>query len=171
MKPGFLPQKYVIFNRKKYKLNLSFQRVMRATMLLRDSAISERARVSTGVRILSTPLSHTRSRFLPHAAKIALLDSIFTLLESAENSNKNGCVKKKNLLSLEKDGALIYGAFMQTYGIDLQKEEIDWREFCALLSSVPENTALFYVMKNRLSESSESLNDGLETLYNKLIGG
>jgi len=75
------------------------------------------------------------------------------------------------LLSLEKDGALIYGAFLQTYGINLQKDELDWREFCTLLSCVPENTALFCVMKNRLTETSERLEDGLEALFEKLNGG
>ncbi|MDR2558759.1 MAG: bacteriophage Gp15 family protein [Oscillospiraceae bacterium] len=170
MKLGFSLKKYVALRGKKYYLDVGFRNVMRAAALLKDSGISERMRVSAGLKLLLTHTSHTRSLFLPCAAKFALLDGIFTLLESAGNNNAPSPSARKNLLSLEDDGALIYGAFMQTYGIDLQKDDIDWREFYALLSCIPENTALFCVMKARLSMTSEDLNDGLETLFNQLIG-
>jgi hypothetical protein len=117
--------------------------------------------------LLLTPTSHIRARFLPHALKIALLNSIFELIAPLVNSKKQA---EKSVLSLENDGVLIYSAFMQTYAIDLQKDKLDWREFCALLSCIPENTALFCVMKSRLSETYESLNDGLEMLFNQLGG-
>jgi hypothetical protein len=116
-----------------------------------------------------SPLSHTRVLFLPHQKKLTLLNKIFELLVPPANSETRQ--KTKTALSLEADGALIYSAFLQTYGIDLQKDEIDWREFNILLSCIPENTALFYVMKSRLAEPSESLNIGLETLFNKLTKG
>ncbi|MCL2698545.1 MAG: bacteriophage Gp15 family protein [Oscillospiraceae bacterium] len=141
--------------------------MMKVTALLRDSGISEEARVSAGVRGFSSPLSHTRSKHLSNTDKIALLNKIFELLVPSANSEAKQ--KTKLIFSLEKDGALIYSAFLQTYGIDLQKDKIDWREFNVLLSCIPENTALFCVMKSRLAEPFENIDDGLETLFEKLI--
>jgi hypothetical protein len=118
--------------------------------------------------LLLSPLSHTRSRFLTHPQKFALLNKVFEHFNPPVNSKEKADAKP--VISFEKDSVLIYGAFMQTYAIDLQKDEIDWHKFCALLSCIPENTALYCVMKSRLSDMSESLNDGLETLFNKLRG-
>jgi hypothetical protein len=165
MKLGFMLREYVEFNGRNYRVNVGFRRVMRAAALLRDNGISERVRVSVGLKLLLSPTSHTRSRFLPHAAKLALVNKIFELITPRDSAEKQS---KKSVISLEKDGELIYGAFLQTYAIDLQKDELDWRKFCALLSCIPENTALFCVMKSRLAETSESLNDGLETLFKEL---
>jgi len=98
-----------------------------------------------------------------------LLNKIFELIvASGDSKNKQ---KTKSVISLEDDGALIFGAFRQTYGIDLNKSNIDWREFCVLLFCVPENTAFFNVIQARTGETSTSMSDGLETLFNKLIGG
>jgi hypothetical protein len=50
MRLGFSLPRHVFLNGKKYRADLSFQKVMRVTALLRDSGISQRARVSAGVR-------------------------------------------------------------------------------------------------------------------------
>jgi hypothetical protein len=57
---------------------------------------------------------------------------------------------------------------MQAYGIDLHRERIDWREFCALLSCVPESTALINVIKMRASGAAENMDGGLEKLFHQL---
>jgi len=167
MRLGFTPQNHVCLNGKKYTVDLSFRKVMRTMALLKDSGISEKVRVGMGVKILLSPPSHTRARLLAHPQKLALLNKIFELLGTDSKSKQN----TKPVISLEKDGALIYGAFLQTYGINLNKGNLDWREFCVLLSCIPENTALFSVMQARTGETFESMNDGLEALLNKLIGG
>jgi len=52
MKLGFSLDKYVYLNGKKYKVDVRFRNVMRAMALLKDSGISERARVGMGVKLL-----------------------------------------------------------------------------------------------------------------------
>jgi hypothetical protein len=52
MKLGFTPEKRVSYNNKMYSVNPSFCSVMRAAALLRDSGISEGARVGTGLKLL-----------------------------------------------------------------------------------------------------------------------
>ena len=54
-------------------------------------------------------------------------------------------------MDFEQDAALIYAAFLQTYGIDLYavRNQMDWRIFVALLKGIPENTELSRVIKIR----------------------
>jgi len=102
---------------------------------------------------------------------LSLLSAIFDLLQSSSATGGEVC-PASSYLSLEDDGALIYAAFLQTYGINLHKDRLDWREFCVLLSCIPENTALVSVMKSRANGycKSENINAGLEILFNKLEG-
>jgi hypothetical protein len=167
VKLGFSLENKISLGGKQYCLDVSFHNVMKATALLKDSDISERVRVSTVLRLLLTPVSHIRTRFFSFSQKTVLLKTLFDTLVTNSNTNKSS----DSILSLENDGVLIYSAFMQVYGIDLYKDRLDWRSFCALLSCIPENTALFSVMRARQCETSESMNEGLETLFNKLTGG
>jgi hypothetical protein len=169
MRLGFSPEQQVSLDGKLFRVDVSFRSVMRVSALLKDSGISERVRVGTGLKLLLSPLSHTRSRFLTYPQKLALLNKIFELLAPPVNSKTRQ--NTRPVISLEADGALIYGAFLQTYGIDLQYDGLDWREFCVLFSCLPESTALFSVMKSRLTDPSEDIHDGLETLFDKLIRG
>lgn len=54
-------------------------------------------------------------------------------------------------MDFEQDAALIYAAFLQTYGIDLYavRNQMDWRIFVALLKGIPENTELSRTIKIR----------------------
>lgn len=54
-------------------------------------------------------------------------------------------------MDFEQDAALIYAAFLQTYGIDLYavRNQMDWRIFVALLKGIPENTELSRVIRIR----------------------
>ena len=55
------------------------------------------------------------------------------------------------MMDFEQDAALIYAAFLQTYGIDLYavRNQMDWRIFVALLKGIPENTELSRTIKIR----------------------
>ena len=60
--------------------------------------------------------------------------------------------KHEKSMDFIQDGPLIYAAFMQAYGIDLQKERgrLHWWQFSALLQGLPANTRLVEVMQIRL---------------------
>jgi hypothetical protein len=148
MKLGFTPQNFVIFKNKRFFVNADFKRVIKATALLREENISERARVKTALKLLLKSSSFCRSKLLNHSDKSSLLNAVFELLGTGAKSKSQG----KKTLCLEKDGAFIYGAFLQAFGLDLQKDKLDWRVFRALLSCIPESTALFNVMKIRAAE-------------------
>lgn len=59
--------------------------------------------------------------------------------------------EETKLFDFEQDAALIYSAFLQTYGIDLYavRNQMDWRIFIALLKGIPENTEFSRTIKIR----------------------
>jgi hypothetical protein len=115
-------------------------------------------------------MSYTRVRFLSYGKKLALLNAIFEMLggAGARSARRSG----SSCLSLEKDSAPLYAAFLQAYGIDLQRDNLDWRAFCALLCNIPECTALHKIIRARMNENqtTQSIGDGLEALFEKLGG-
>ena len=64
-------------------------------------------------------------------------------------------------MDFEQDAALIYAAFLQTYGIDLYavRNQMDWRIFVALLKGIPENTELSRTIKIRGMKVPERTKD------------
>lgn len=64
-------------------------------------------------------------------------------------------------MDFEQDAALIYAAFLQTYGIDLYavRNQMDWRIFVALLKGIPENTELSRVIRIRGMKVPERTKD------------
>ncbi|MCL2077394.1 MAG: bacteriophage Gp15 family protein [Oscillospiraceae bacterium] len=155
-----------------FKINADFRNVIRAVELLKDSSISERMRVNAALKLLLKPMAFRRARLLSFGGRTALLNRIFKVL-NPDSGEKKETTGTKRVLSLIKDGGLIYGAFLQAYGLDLNKKGLDWRTFCSLLCCIPEGTALFNVMKNRTenTEITQDIDDGLEILFNKLSGG
>ena len=67
-------------------------------------------------------------------------------------------------MDFEQDAALIYAAFLQTYGIDLYavRNQMDWRIFVALLKGMPENTELSRTIKIRGMKVPERTKDNSE---------
>ena len=67
-------------------------------------------------------------------------------------------------MDFEQDAALIYAAFLQTYGIDLYavRNQMDWRIFVALLKGIPENTELSRTIKIRGMKVPERIKDNSE---------
>lgn len=67
-------------------------------------------------------------------------------------------------MDFEQDAALIYAAFLQTYGIDLYavRNQMDWRIFVALLKGIPENTELSRTIKIRGMKVPERTKDNSE---------
>lgn len=59
--------------------------------------------------------------------------------------------KHKKSMDFIQDGQLIYAAFMQAYGIDLndQRGKLHWWKFTALLRGLPSNTRLMEVVQIR----------------------
>mgnify|MGYP001164602836 CR=1 FL=1 len=58
-----------------------------------------------------------------------------------DNVEENPFADHYRLYSFEKDAGLIYAAFRQTHGVDLQKERLHWWTFLALFQVLGADTA------------------------------
>ena len=56
------------------------------------------------------------------------------------------------VMDFEKDAEAIYSAFMQSYGINLHKDELTAGEFLCLLRNIPEDTRLAETIRIRTME-------------------
>jgi hypothetical protein len=63
------------------------------------------------------------------------------------------------VLSFKHDGALIYAAFWQAYGINLTTAQLHWHEFKALLANIPDDTRLASVMGYRAYKPTKKDHD------------
>lgn len=153
-----------------FRFNATYKNVTEAAAVLKNTTIPEAARVNMTLFLLLERFSYFRACFLPMSERINLLKRIFDGLSggSDENDKKStdGNSNSPRALSLEKDSGLIYGAFLQSFGIDLHNDELAWRDFCTLLSCIPESTVLFNIMKIRTMEIPKNISsEDAEKLY------
>ena len=66
-----------------------------------------------------------------------------------EADGENPFGERHRLYSFEKDASLIYAAFQQTHGIDLQKADLHWWQFLALFMDLGAETAFSSVVNLR----------------------
>lgn len=129
----------VTVGRRKYKLRLTYDRVLFVLDAVKDPLLTDpdRLRLALGLLLKGrVPLSlRTQEQ---------LLDAIMAEinLQSKERSGPP-------LMSLTQDAPLIHAAFRQAYGIDLHQVDLPWATFCELLSGLPEATRFCEVVAIR----------------------
>ena len=97
----------------------------------------------------------------------------------------------RKVVCFDEDSKLIYGAFRQIYGIDLNRENLHWWEFLILFEGLPGGTVLSDIIGIRTKEIPtkgdrkyinelrrlkekyrlDSEDDGAEKAFNALWGG
>ena len=125
--------------RMRYRLRLTFGRVLRAMEAAQDPALTDRDRQMVMLRLLCRfprPVFAFR--------RTQLLQAILAQLEPEETTRSG-----PPLLSLTQDAPLIRGAFRQAYGIDLTRDTLHWTVFCELFSALPSGTRLADVIAIR----------------------
>ncbi|MGN0747657.1 MAG: Gp15 family bacteriophage protein [Aristaeellaceae bacterium] len=125
--------------RMRYRLRLTFDRVLRAMEAAQDPALNDRDRQRVMLRLM---VRHPRP--MGPRRQAALLQAILAQLEPEETSRPG-----PPLLSLTQDAPLIRGAFRQAYGIDLTQDRLHWSVFRELFSALPTGTRLADVIAIR----------------------
>ena len=138
------PESEIIFNNKKYRLNLAYDNILRVFKLQKDSLFSEVEKIALAAKMLT----FNKSRKLSISDQSQLLVNIFNNFVAGK-SNKGTSTQK--LFDFEQDAPYIYAAFMQSYHINLIKQQgkLDWREFIALFQGLPESTKIREIMEIR----------------------
>lgn len=138
-----------------YRLNLSFDRVLRAVDAMEDDILPDKDKISIAIKLLVR-----FPRPVWPASRIKLWGEIF---DRCIKPKHTGDSSDQRSFDFAQDAEYIYAAFRQTYGIDLQAErgKLDWREFIALFQALPDNTVMSEIMSIRLREYPK------QTEYNK----
>ena len=124
----------VEYDGEEYRLDLSWDNVLRSIDVFSDPEISEEIQVETALDNLIVDR---------HPVSGKLLGAIFTLI--FPKSQKDS----EPVIDFQQDADLILAAFRQAYGIDLKKSGMHWCEFSALLKGIPRNTRLAEIIDIR----------------------
>lgn len=124
------PCSSVIVGRRRYKLRLTYDRVLFALDAMQDPLLTDADRLRLMLGLLM------KSR-VPASLRVQeqLLEAIMAEINQ-QSKEKDG----PPVMSLTQDAPLIHAAFRQAYGIDLHRVDLPWMTFCELLSGLPEAT-------------------------------
>lgn len=133
------PCSAINIGRRKYKLRLTYDRVLFVLDAVQDPLLTDTDRLRLMLGLLMrgrVPLSIRQQE--------QLLTAI--MAEINQQSKEHG---GPPVMSLTQDAPLIHSAFRQAYGIDLHQVDLPWLTFCELLSGLPESTRFCEVVAIR----------------------
>lgn len=148
------------FKGKEYKINLSFDNVLKLLDVLTMKKLSPKNKLIIGNKILFGKNSPLTKESLKNQDKI-FNEVFYSFISKKENKTKQYDLQgnelpeyiedKKRNYSLKHDAEYIYASFLQAYKIDLVEEQgrMDWRKFQALLSGLPDDTKFKQVVHIR----------------------
>ena len=116
--------KYIIVNRRKYRLNLDFRNVLKMLDVLENEDILLNVRDYVALKCVM--------RRVPKDVHKAML--LVKILLFGDVKSTGG----KRVTSFEQDADMIRAAFWQEYGINLYRDKLHWFEFTALLYNMPD---------------------------------
>lgn len=149
---------HVEINNVEYKIDLSFDNVLRVIDMLNDEDLNDSEQIEVGLRMLfddNLPIT------LPEKEEVfyQIFNEVVGLGEDSQNNfdingdpmpDANGSDEKETY-SFEKDSPYIYASFMSDYGIDLfeARGKLHWEKFKALLGGLTEGSKFLRVIEIR----------------------
>lgn len=133
----------IVFENKKYKLKLSFDRVLEMLDIQMSDEFTIDEKIDLSIALIC-----------PRADKISILSKSNLLIEITKkifvDDNKNESSVNK-LFDFEQDGEYIFASFMQAYGIDLyeQQDRLHFFKFIALFKGLPKETKIMEIIQIR----------------------
>ena len=135
-----------------WRVNFSVGQALRTAALLGDENIGDEIKYRAVLSLLLCAPWKGLALLLPSGKRRRLAERLLDALTGQSLSGGGSAAPAKRLVSLERDGALIYAALLQSYGIDLLRDRIDWRALPALLAGVSSDSCLYRVMEIRAAE-------------------
>lgn len=141
----------VYYSGRLYRINMSFDVVIAVQSLLRESELSDNAKLEQAMKMLVR--NHTKVLKLSFDEQQKLLQKIFDeCIDTAHRSE----VRRQELpvVDFEYDGEYIYASFMLDYGIDLLEMQgrLPWKKFIALFRGLSEQSKMREVIRIRTME-------------------
>ena len=131
---------YIIFEGKKYKLNISFNTVLDMYDIFKDGFLLDREKAQFALAML------IKRNKIPD---LKVLDIIFK--EQIETFQRRSDGNQMRVVDFKQDSSFIYSSFLMDYGIDLveQQGKLHWQKFIALFQGLSEKTKIREVMSIR----------------------
>lgn len=139
------PVSLIQFDGRRYRLQLSFDRVLAVFAVWREDILSMADREELMAEILA---GRAAGRLTPVRRAALLREIMERFISSGESS---GVAAGVRLLDFEQDAAYILASFRAAYGIDLNAERgrMDWRVFLALFRGLPDDSKIKEIMRIR----------------------
>lgn len=152
-------------NEKEYKINASFDNIIRLMDLSLDDSIPDIFKIDISLTMLLGEIPDI-DIYEKQKAITEILKKYLTI-KKKEIRDISGDVidlpipEQESVFDFKEDSSLIYSAFMQAYGIDLieQYGKLHWLKFKALLDGLPNETKLSQIISIRSWNEAEERKD------------
>lgn len=149
-----LPESVEI-NGRVYPIDSDFRTIIKLESCILNASLDGKQKVST---VLSTFYPHGVPSDLNEATK-AFMDiykvGVTDKAKPPPKARKNGDIelRQPRIYDYDYDASYIFGAFLSTYGIDLNSVEfLHWWKFHALFTSLPNNCKIVEIMGYRATD-------------------
>lgn len=142
----------VPINDHSYALDTRTCKALQAYATMEEADIPDEIRIGRVMELMLE--SYSLRELKRHPEDTAeVYSAIADFLKGWPEERKQGKRKAEEIFSYTEDHALIVAAFRQAYGISLKElKAMHWWEFLALLSGIPDSTALSRIMGIRAME-------------------
>ena len=146
---------FVILQRKKYKINVDFRKIISFEKKIQDKSLDDAEKMAYCIRnfypdffYLKNYISLLNNKELYEEACDKLI--WFYKCGREDYHKKAGSSKLGNqIFDYDYDDEYIYGAFLEQYGIDLTQDIVHWWKFKALLKSLKEDAEFVKIKSYR----------------------
>lgn len=135
-----------------YKLDLSFDNVLRWYDLMKDHSVDDLEKVAIAFEMF-VPDCETDMETMLYVTK-RIVETYITSKQSSPNDGSEDTSDQKQYYSFDKDAEYIFASFLQEYGIDLlgQQGLMRWEKFVAMLNGLRDNTKFRQIIGIRTAD-------------------
>lgn len=144
-----------------YEINTDFRVWLKFEMLLSDEVEDSKATLLDIKKLIFM------SKMPPDRADEETTEQILWFYRCGKPEQKGGKASKK-IFDYDYDDGYICAAFMEQYHIDLNKANLHWWKFHALMLSLSENTEFVKIMGYRAIEINSKMSAAQKAFYQKM---
>ena len=146
-----------------YKINSNFRESILFELMMQNNTISEEDKIIQALELYYPKLPKDLNKAIE-----GILWFYRCGKDEVENKNK-GTGKSTNVYSFDYDDDLIYSAFLDQYGVDLQDiEYLHWWKFKAMFRGLKEDNEIVKIMGYRAMDISKIKDKEQKAHYEKM---
>ncbi len=136
------PKNSIEFMGHKFKVNIAFDVIIKMFAIFKDEILGDEEKIDLACEIL------VGNTILSLQNKSLLVEKI---INDFVNSQEISSSSDEKIVDYEQDAEYIYAGFLQSYGINLIKQQgiLSFKEFIALFKGLPDNTKIKEIMSIR----------------------